>query len=90
MKTGAAPAAAGCTNQNVSVYFRAANDPSVFTITEKAPTRAFSWLTAPPSRSRGRAAAPKCLHPEIFQHISCISWQSLTYFVANYRSSFKV
>ena len=25
---------------------RAANDPSVFTITEKAPTRAFSWLKA--------------------------------------------
>ena len=28
---------------------RAANDPSVFTITEKAPTRAFSWLKAPTS-----------------------------------------
>ena len=26
---------------------RASNDPSVFTITEKAPTRAFSWLKAP-------------------------------------------
>ena len=26
---------------------RAANDPSVVTITEKAPTRAFSWLKAP-------------------------------------------
>ena len=38
MKTGAAPAAASCTNQNVSVYFRAANDPSVFTIMEKATT----------------------------------------------------
>ena len=25
----------------------AANDPSVFTITEKAPTRTFSWLKAP-------------------------------------------
>ena len=25
----------------------AANDPSVFTITEKAPTRAFSWLKVP-------------------------------------------
>ena len=23
---------------------KAANDPSIFTITEKAPTRAFSWL----------------------------------------------
>ena len=33
MKTGAA--SAGCTNQNSSVYFRAANDPTVFTITEK-------------------------------------------------------
>ena len=28
---------------------RAANDPSVFTITKKAPTRAFSWLKAPTS-----------------------------------------
>ena len=28
---------------------RAANDPSVVTITEKAPTRAFSWLEAPTS-----------------------------------------
>ena len=28
---------------------RAANHPSVFTITEKAPTRAFSWLEAPAS-----------------------------------------
>ena len=27
----------------------AANDPSVFTITEKAPTRTFSWLKAPTS-----------------------------------------
>ena len=27
----------------------AANDPSVFTITEKSPTRAFSWLKAPTS-----------------------------------------
>ena len=27
--------------------YRAANDPSVFTITEKAPTRAFSWLKEP-------------------------------------------
>ena len=27
----------------------AANDPSVFTITEKAPTRAFSWLKVPTS-----------------------------------------
>ena len=26
------------------ILTRAANDPSVFTITEKAPTRAFSWL----------------------------------------------
>ena len=34
---------------------RAANDPSVFTITEKAPTttRDFSWLKAPTSASRG-------------------------------------
>ena len=36
MKTGAATA--GCTNQKSSEYFRAANDPKVFTITEKAPT----------------------------------------------------
>ena len=28
-------------------WTRAANDPSVFTITEKAPTRDFSWLKAP-------------------------------------------
>ena len=28
---------------------RAANDPSVFKITEKAPTRAFSWLKVPTS-----------------------------------------
>ena len=28
---------------------RAANDPSVFTITEKAPIRAFSWLKVPSS-----------------------------------------
>ena len=28
------------------VLSSAANDPSVFTITEKAPTRAFSWLKA--------------------------------------------
>ena len=28
---------------------RAANDPSVLTITEKASTRAFSWLKAPTS-----------------------------------------
>ena len=28
---------------------RAANDPSVFIITEKAPTMAFSWLIAPTS-----------------------------------------
>ena len=26
------------------LLIRAANDPSVFTITKKAPTRAFSWL----------------------------------------------
>ena len=36
-----------------SVLIRAADDPSVsqsfFTITEKAPTRAFSWLKAPTS-----------------------------------------
>ena len=32
---------------------RAANDPSVFIITEKAPTKAFSWLKA----SRGLAGA---------------------------------
>ena len=35
----------------VAVLFmaRAANDTSVFTIEEKAPTRAFSWLKAPTS-----------------------------------------
>ena len=29
------------------VMSRAANDPSVITITEKAPAKAFSWLKAP-------------------------------------------
>ena len=33
----------------LTVENRAANDPSVFTIREKAPTRAFSWLKAPTS-----------------------------------------
>ena len=32
-----------------TVLARAANDPSVFTITEKAPTVAISWLKAPTS-----------------------------------------
>ena len=32
------------------VQVRAANDSSVFTITEKAPTWAFSWLKAPTKR----------------------------------------
>ena len=32
-----------------AVIFRAANDSTVFTITEKAHTRAFSWLKAPTS-----------------------------------------
>ena len=31
------------------LHIRAANDPSVFTITEKAPTSAFSWLKVPTS-----------------------------------------
>ena len=30
-----------------AVRIRAANDPFVFTITEKDPTRAFSWLKVP-------------------------------------------
>ena len=34
-------------SQEVSAICRAANDPSVFTITVEASTRAFSWLTAP-------------------------------------------
>ena len=34
---------------NESVKSRAANDPSVFAITEKAPTRTFSWLKSPTS-----------------------------------------
>ena len=33
----------------VTIIGRAANDPSVFTITEKAPIRVFSWLEAPTS-----------------------------------------
>ena len=35
----------------ISIMSRAANDSSVFTITEKAPTWAFSWLKAPTSAS---------------------------------------
>ena len=31
------------------VKVRAANDPSVFTVMEKAPTKAFSWLKVPTS-----------------------------------------
>ena len=31
----------------IQMQIRAANDPSVLTITEQAPTRAFSWLKAP-------------------------------------------
>ena len=34
---------------NTTLYTRAANDPSVFIIMEKAPTRAFSWLKVPTS-----------------------------------------
>ena len=34
-------------SREVSSICRAANDPSVFTITVEASTRAFSWLTAP-------------------------------------------
>ena len=37
---------AGCP---ATVEVRAANDPSVLNVTEKAPTRAFSWLKAPNS-----------------------------------------
>ena len=36
-------------DRKMFVRFRDANDPSVFTITEKAPTRAFLWLKAPTS-----------------------------------------
>ena len=32
---------------NTTLYTRAANDPSVFIITEKAPIRSFSWLKVP-------------------------------------------
>ena len=34
---------------NTTLYTRAANDPSVFIIMEKAPTKAFSWLKVPTS-----------------------------------------
>ena len=34
-------------SRSLQVISSAADDPSVFTITEKAPTRAFSWLKAP-------------------------------------------
>ena len=36
---------------NINVIIRAAKDPSVLTITEKAPTRASSWLREPTSAS---------------------------------------
>ena len=37
-------------NEDVSgVRTRAANDPSVFTITEKSPNMAFSWMKVPTS-----------------------------------------
>ena len=36
-------------NHPSRLQVRAANDPSVFTITEKVPTGAFSWLKAPTS-----------------------------------------
>ena len=36
----------------LSVTTTAANYPSVLTITEKAPTRAFSWLKAPTSYAK--------------------------------------
>ena len=32
------------TTESYYGLYRASNNPSVFTITEKAPTRAFSWL----------------------------------------------
>ena len=35
--------------QSLLIRPRAANDPLVFEITEKAPTRAFSWVKAPSS-----------------------------------------
>ena len=41
------PGAAQGAAINSLVLTRAANDPSVFTITEKALTRAFCWLKAP-------------------------------------------
>ena len=34
---------------SVTMMTRAANDPSVFTLTQKAPTRALSWLKEPTS-----------------------------------------
>ena len=34
-------------SDGATIWARAANDPSDFTITENAPTRAFSWLKAP-------------------------------------------
>ena len=37
------------TRSHSAANYRAANDPSVFTITGKAPTRAFSQLKAPAS-----------------------------------------
>ena len=40
-----------------SIQIRAANDPSVFKITDRAPTRAFSWLKAPSSAFTFKTAA---------------------------------
>ena len=37
------------TTESYYGLYRASNNPSVFTITEKAPTRPFSWLKAPSS-----------------------------------------
>ena len=40
-----------CDQKIIELRTRAANDPLVFTVTEKAPTRAFSLLKAPTSAS---------------------------------------
>ena len=43
-----------------SLEIRTANDPSVFTIMEKAPTRAFSWLQVPNSAFMVKTLLGQC------------------------------
>ena len=52
---------------NMTLITRAANNPSVFTIMENAPTKAFSWLKAPASTFTFKTLIrhyAKCLNQE--------------------------